>query len=145
MNNNEQELPDDIYREVVRLSSIGDEFDERGLPVEAITSWRQALALLPTPKRIWDASVWLNASIGDAFLQVGDWENACRAFREAENSGNGFSNAFVQFGLGVSFFELGDAFAAKEHLLRAYMLEGYDLFADADPKYLSLLIKEKLI
>ncbi|XUY27080.1 hypothetical protein RMR21_001500 [Agrobacterium sp. rho-8.1] len=145
MSKNQNELPDDIYQEVVRLSAIGDEHIELGSSTEAISAWQQALDLLPNPKRIWDASVWLNASIGDAFLQLNEFDSSLLSFREAESSSDGFSNAFVQFGLGASFYELGLTDEAKDHLLRAYMLEGEEIFGESDPKYLSFLVHEKLV
>ena len=145
MNNTPKEIPDEIYREVVRLSAIGDEHIELDAPTKAISAWRHALDLLPNPKRVWDASVWLNASIGDAFLQLEDFDNSLSSFREAEASVEGVSNAFVQFGIGVSLYELGRPDEAKDHLLRAYMLEGEEIFGESDPKYLSFLKREKLV
>ncbi|QYA08733.1 tetratricopeptide repeat protein [Agrobacterium larrymoorei] len=145
MNNPSNEIPDDIYREVVRLSAIGDEHIEIDSPTKAISAWQRALDLLPNPKRVWDASVWLNASIGDAFLQLEDFDSSLSYFREAEVSADGFSNAFVQLGIGVSLYELGNTEQAKEHLLRSYMLEGEQIFSESDMKYLSFLKNEKLI
>ncbi len=41
--------------------------------------------------------------------------------------------------LGQSAFEIGKMEEAREYLLRAYMLEGDDIFSDEDEKYLDCI------
>lgn len=140
-------LPDALYAELTALSAKGDDLLEDGRPDAAIEVWQQALALLPEPRRQWQASLWLNASIGDAERAKGDVEAALAAFEEAAASGaiEGQSNPFVHLGLGSCLIDLGRDEEATEPLLRAYMMEGEEIFAESDRRYLAHLRAKGLI
>ena len=139
------ELPNDIHDRVTDLSERGnallDDNDARG----AVALWQQALGLLPEPKAIWDAATWLYASIGDAERQSGNLEAALAAFRAAMASGDGQSNPFVQISLGTTLLDLGYIDEATDPLLRAYMLEGKEIFSDFGGPYLQFLRGRGLI
>ncbi|WP_103257491.1 tetratricopeptide repeat protein [Tabrizicola aquatica] len=82
-------LPDEIYAEVERLSARGNGLLEATDYQGAIEAWTTALTLLPEPRAIWDAAMWLHTSIGDAAYQAGDDETALAAFLEASRSAGG--------------------------------------------------------
>jgi hypothetical protein len=68
-----------------------------------------------------------------------DFVRAKEAFFDALNCPDGTANPFVLIRLGEVLFELGDMEGAKEYLLRAFMMEGSEIFEAEDPKYLEFL------
>lgn len=126
------ELPDDIYARVVALSDEGNDFFDADQPTEAMAKWQAALALLPQPRTNWEAATWLYASIGDACLQMNQPQDARDALLDALNCPDGMANPFIHFRLGQATARLSGMDAAVEHFLKAYMLDGEDIF-HADP------------
>ena len=57
----------------------------------------------------------------------------------ALNCPDALANPFVHIRLGQALYELGNTERAKEHLLRAYMLNGEDIFEGQDEKYFELI------
>lgn len=139
------ELPDDIYAQIQSLSERGNIAMDAGQPEEAIGYWQEALKLLPQPEAQWDAALWLHASIGDAQRSLGDLPAALSSFRQAERSADGYAHPFVQIGLGSTLYELDEKEAATEHLLRAYMMEGADIFEPDGAEYLQHLKRQGLV
>ncbi len=134
------ELRDDIYARVTSLSATANELMEEGKFAEAIKVFDQALLELPEPKASWEASMWLNASIGDAQFQLRNFAEAKEAMFDAINCLDGVANSFILLRLGEALFELGDRESAREYLLRAFMVAGDELFkADLDRPYLEFL------
>lgn len=147
VNNQDDELPDEIYEKVTALSEQGNVLLEAHRPADAIKVWQNALSLLPEPQHKWEAALWLHASIGEAERIIGNMQAALSAFQEAASSsdGEGVSNPFVLLGLGTCLFDLDRKKEAVDPLLRAYMLEGDYIFAESDPKYLQYLKEKELI
>lgn len=141
------ELPRDIYAEIKALSEAGNElFDQREYD-SAIEQWQQALDRVPAPRADLDATLWLCASIGDAHYQAGRHAQAAAYLLDAANAPGGTSNPFVLYRLGQCHARLGDIGRATDFLLRAYMLDGTDIF-DADPEgadFLKILESRGLI
>ena len=126
------QLPSTIQVEIDLLAEEGNAFSDRDDHEQAIARWRKALDMLPAPQADWEAALWLCASIGDAHFQLGQFESASDALHDALNAPDGNTNPFVLFRLGQSYLRLGEITKATEFLLRAYMLDGQDIF-DADP------------
>jgi len=145
MNDMPQELPDDVFDRITELSEQGNELLDDGEADAAILVWRSALQLLPEPQRLWEAAIWLHASIGDAQREKGDIDGALQSFQQAAASADGHANGFVQLGIGTCLFDLGREAESTDPLLRAYMAEGDDIFEESDPKYLDHLRRQKLI
>lgn len=124
------ELPDDIYEQIEILSEAGNEACDAGDYDTAIIQWRQALSLLPDPVDQWEAAMWLNASIADACYLSGDYPGAKNALHDALNGPDGNASSFVHYLLGKTLTKLDDS-TGVDALLKAYMLEGADIF-DAD-------------
>lgn len=125
------ELPDDIYEQIENLSEAGNECSDEDDFEGAIENWRQALALLPEPQQDWEAATWLYASLGDAYYQSADYGMAKDALFTALNCPDGQMNPFIHYMLGKALVRLDDETAIDE-LLRAYMLDGVDIFDDED-------------
>lgn len=138
-------LPDDIYDAIEQLSEDGNDLSDAGDEAGAARLWRQALALLPEPKAQWDAAVWLYASVGDAERSLGHLDEALTCFQAAVKSGDGSVNPFALISLGAKLADLGQTDAAIDPLLRAYMLEGRDIFTEFGGDYLDLLAQRGLL
>ncbi|MCL2871783.1 MAG: tetratricopeptide repeat protein [Betaproteobacteria bacterium] len=133
------ELPDAIYQRVTELSEKANEAIESGRPQNAIAPLEQALELLPSPQSDWEAWTWLNASLGQAYFDLQDFQLAKISFLDARSGPDGLANPYILLRLGECLFELGDHDAAKNFLTQAYMTEGVELFSDENPKYIAFL------
>lgn len=116
------------------------EMDEENYAAAA--EWfKKAYDLLPEPKEDWEATGYITASLGDALFSDGKFAEAkaqlliAYEFYSAEEN-----NPFVLLRLGEACFELGEEQTALEFLLKAYQMEGAQLFED-DKKYLKFLKK----
>ncbi|WP_182418831.1 tetratricopeptide repeat protein [Bartonella sp. HY038] len=141
----EDELPDDIYEEVENLSGQGQElFDNKQIDA-AIEKWQQALSLLPEPRQKWEASLWLYAALGDAYQSKGDHQEALSYFERGYQSAEGYLNPYILYSIGTNLYDLNRKDEATDYLLRAYMLEGDDIFDEDGEIYLNHLKEKKLI
>ena len=98
----------------------------------AIAVWQRALDLLPAPQSQWEQTVWLQASIGTAWRMGGEETRALEAFDAAYHAPDGHLNPFILVNLGALLIPR-DAEAATQLLLRAYMLEGEEIFEAEEP------------
>lgn len=140
------DLPDSIFEKVEALSEEGnvlleDDDNWRG----AVRVWESALGLLPEPKTQWEAALWLYASLGEAQRTGKDLSAAKDMLYSALNCPDGHMNPLVLLRLGQTLADLGDVKEGVEYLLRAYMLEGEEIFADDGAPYLKLLREKKLV
>lgn len=135
----EEELPEEIYQQIELLSEAGNALAEAENYDAALAKFGEALQLLPAPKHEWEASTWLHASIGDMQFFKGDYAAAANSFFDALNGPDAATIGFVQLRLGECLLELKQEEPALEHLLRAYMLEGAEIFAEEDSRYFDFL------
>ncbi|UXN09988.1 tetratricopeptide repeat protein [Bartonella sp. HY328] len=141
----DDELPDDIYEEVENLSEQGEElFDNKQIDA-AIKTWQQALNLLPKPQQKWAASLWLYAALGDAYQSKGDYQEALSYFERGYQSAEGYLNPYILYSIGTNLYDLNRRDEATDYLLRAYMLEGDEIFDEDGEIYLNYLKEQKLI
>ena len=141
------ELPDDIYEQIETLSDAGNDCIDDGDFDGAIENWRQALGLLPEPASQWEAATWLYASLGDAYYQSANYEMAKDALYSALNGHDAQANPFIHYMLGKTLLRLDDD-RAIDSLLRAYMLDGVDIFdsdEDEGPDCLQMLEDRGLV
>lgn len=133
------ELDDEIFEKIQHLADEGNDLMDEEDYDSAVNKFNEALNLLPEPRGDWEASTWLYASVGDAHFFKTDYAAAAEAFYQAFQSPNGMINPFVLLRLGQSLLETGDEPNATEYLLRAYMVEGRDIFDEENPKYFQFL------
>lgn len=134
------ELDNQTYAEIQRLSEKGEaEFEYEGGERKAITFWRQALNLVPEPHSDWEASLWLHTHIGDAQAELGQIDEALESYRKAYEAPDGHTNPYLLLQMGKLLHDRGDTDQAADMLLRAYMMEGEELFEDGDEDYLQAL------
>ena len=140
----DEELPEEIYKNVTDLSEQGNAHSDSERYQEALQQWHSALDLLPDPKSKWTAATWLHASIGEAYWRLEQMKDAKAAFENAYRCADGYINAFVLFYLGACLFELDQKEKSTDYLLRAYMLDGETMFEDENPEYLEHLKNQNL-
>lgn len=141
-------LPKKTADEIDALSESGNVLADSDDFEGAISKWKAALQLLPEPRSDWDAYAWLMASIGDAQYQLSRWNDARDSFLDALNAEDGRGNPFVHYRLGQCLIATGDEQKGLESLLKAYMLDGEDIFDADEPdgsEYLQKLRDAKLI
>lgn len=132
-------LDDAVHDEITRLSKLGDQFASRGQFPQALAEYWKAFDLIPEPKTDWNASTWLLAAIGDANFLGDDFEAGRDNLAYAMHCPNAIGNPFIHLRLGQCQFELGILDRAADELVRAYAIEGEEIFADDDPKYFEFL------
>ncbi len=121
------------------LSEQGnEEMDNENYP-EAIEYFNKALEVIPEPKDDWEASGWLYASIGDAYFCMEKYADALDALHKAYDIyGTEDMNPFILLRLGQCYYHRQDKKNSLDFLLRAYMMEGEEIFEDAE-EYLDYL------
>lgn len=133
------ELDNDLYEKILKLSNEGNDFIEKGYIDDAIDRYKKAFELIPQPKEKWEASEWLLVALGDACFINKDYESALNYLFDSLKCPNALENPFINLRLGETFFELGNLYKAKEHLLQAYMYEGIEIFNGENEKYFDLI------
>ena len=124
---------------IEELSEEGNVLAEKNDFDGAIKKYEQALTIVPQPKNEQEASLWLYASIGDMYFLKEEYETSAENFYNALNCPDGQVNGFVHLRLGEDLFELEQKDEALDHLLKAYMLEGKEIFDGEDEKYFEFL------
>ncbi|MDE6499238.1 MAG: tetratricopeptide repeat protein [Rikenella sp.] len=132
------ELSEQIDKQIEKLSEQGNRAMDKENYEKAIDLFQQALALLPEPKEEWEAYSWLRVSIGDAYFMLEDYVKSEENFRMGYVAGELLDNPFVLLRLGQNYVELEQEERAVEYLLKAYMLEGEDIFEEEE-EYLEWL------
>lgn len=136
-------LTEDVIDQIESLSESGNEYFDDEEYQEAIHVWKEALALIPEPQNIFSETLWLETSIGDAYFMQGDHKNAIPHFLNSKRNieENAYANPFIMLRIGQLYFESGDFENAKEYLLRAYLLDGIEIFEGSKEKYFEFLQK----
>lgn len=137
----EDKIPKELEIKLDRLAEEGNKYFDDDEYDKALEIWKKALALIPEPKQSFSETVWFLTSIGDVYFAQRKCEESFKIFEDAKNnlSGEGYNNPFVMLRLGQSAYEIGDKNTAIEYLLRAYMLEGTEIFEEDDDKYFEFL------
>ena len=139
------ELTQERSERLDELAEAGNAFCDTEEYEKALEVWETALKLIPEPRNAYGESMWFEASIGYLYFLWEEYETALGYFDRARGnlSGQGYGNPFVMLMLGETCLELGDESNAVEYLLRAYMLEGPEVFEGENEKYFDFL-KERV-
>lgn len=137
------EMDDTLYEQIQALCAQGEELLDEGDTDAAMSRYKAALELVPAPKTDWEASTWIYTAMGDTLFMLGDFKQAQDHLFDAYNCPGGIENPFVCLRLGESLFENDNKEKAVEYLMRAYMLEGSEIFEEEEEKYFAL-IKNKI-
>lgn len=136
-----QARSDGDSEQIDELSEKGSEYFEEENYTEAIKVWQRALSIIPDPQNAYAESLWLETSIGDAYFLLVDYKKALAHLQNAKSNieTNAYENPFIMLRLGQALFENNLNEDAKEYLLRAYMVEGEEIFQSEDDKYFDFL------
>lgn len=137
----EEDISEQLQFELDKLAEKGNKYFDTKEYDKALEIWEKTLKLIPEPKKNFRETVWFLTSIGDIYYMQGKYEEAFNKFEDAKNnlSGEGINNPFILLRLGQSALELRKNDLATENLLRAYMLEGKEIFEEDDKKYFEFL------
>ena len=134
-----KEIEDKIHEEIKSLSQSGDALAEAEDYTQALVQYWSAFDLIPEPKNEWEATTWVLAAIGDANFLSKDYQAGIDNLSNAMYCPNAIGNPFLHLRLGQCLFEMEFLDQAADELIRAYVLEGEELFSEDDPKYLDFL------
>lgn len=134
-----KEIEDKIHEEIKSLSQSGDALAEAEDYAQALVQYWSAFDLIPEPKNEWEATTWVLAAIGDANFLSKDYQAGIDNLSNAMYCPNAIGNPFLHLRLGQCLFEMEFLDQAADELIRAYALEGEELFSEDDPKYLDFL------
>ena len=125
-----EEITPAIKAKLDEFAEKGNQFEEGERYEEAIQVWEEGLNLIPEPQQYYSETIWFLAAIGDVYYKKGMYPQAHKCFDKARGnlSGDGYGNPFIMLRLGECCLEIGDEKNALEYLLRAYMMEGKEIF-----------------
>lgn len=128
-NDGEEELPPELGKKLEELYEKGSRLEREERYEEALQAWQEGYALIPAASRLdMEATNQFLAAIGDIyFLRKGMYQKAYECFDAARGYG-GYGNPFIMLRLGECCLELGDEKNAAEYLMRAWMMEGEEIF-----------------
>lgn len=131
---------------VQELVDQANELDDDDRYAESEPLLLEALRLIPDPKAESGLSLQIYGALGDDYWSQGNYVAAENALRMAQQCAGGLQNPFIWMRLGQTLFDQhGATDQAVDALLSAYMLDGAEVFATEDPKYLGLLKQRGLV
>ena len=124
------EITPEIKEKLDELAERGNQLEKEEQYEEAILVWEGGLKLIPEPQQFYSETIWFLAAIGDVYFKKELYAKAHGYFDKARGnvSGEGYGNPFIMLRLGECSLEIGDEKNAIEYLLRAYMMEGREIF-----------------
>ena len=134
-----EELSEKLYEAITNLLDEGDELVERGKYKEAIAYYEEAMNRLPEPTEDWTLFDTIAICIGDSYYEMGEYIVADRFYTMSLTRGSGIENPYVWYVKGRNLIKLGNKEEAIDALMRAYMLDGTDVFDTDDGEFLSYI------
>ena len=134
-----EELSEKLYEAITNLLDEGDELVERCKYKEAIAYYEEAMNRLPEPKEDWTLFDTIAICIGDSYYEMGEYIVADRFYTMSLTRGSGIENPYVWYVKGRNLIKLGNKEEAIDALMRAYMLDGTDVFDTDDGEFLSYI------
>lgn len=145
MSQDRAEIPEKTHNKILKLCAGGDDLAGRGEYSAAVEEYNKAWSLIPEPKDQWHASTWILAALIDAYFLAGRNDYALDALQYVMTCPDAIGNPFIHLRFGEVLFELGEKDAAANELIRAYAIEGEEIFATEDPKYFEFLKTRAII
>ena len=134
-----EELSEKLYEAITNLLDEGDELVERGKYQEAIAYYEEAMNRLPEPKEDWTLFDTIAICIGDSYYEMGEYIVADRFYTMSLTRGSGIENPYVWYVKGRNLIKLDNKEEGVDALMRAYMLDGTDVFDTDDGEFLSYI------
>ncbi len=97
---------------------------------EAIQLWEEALYLIPDPKNVYLETAWFSVAIGDIYIVKKMYSKALEYFKKVFDILHEeiYQDAFTMRSMGEIYCEMGDEKCSTKYLLKAYLLEGEEIF-----------------
>ena len=133
------ELDEATFQALTAHSDEGNRWCDEAQYARALPHYQKALQLIPRPLEDWEASTWVLTAIADCLFLMGEHAQAAVHLKQVLGCPGAWGNAFIHLRLGQTALKLGQEDLAKEHLARAYMGGGGELFEDEAPEYLHFL------
>ena len=131
------ELSDELYNAIVHEMKEGDSAFEKDFFNSALKHYEYAEDLIPNPHTDWEIALHVYVALGDCYFNLENYESANYCYNRALLCPDGIGCGYVWLGLGESLYELNRLEEAKDALMRAYILEGEDIFEDE--KYFDII------
>jgi len=133
-----ENLTHKVHKVVKKYCAKGDKLADKKKFVKAQECYSKAWDALPEPKLKWDASNWILAAQMDAAFLSHDIALSRHYLRIMQNMNENIGNPFFHLRNGQCYFLEGNEDAAANELIRAYALEGPEMFGE-NQKYLEFL------
>ena len=130
-----KELDPATHQRIADLAEEGNALADAGDFEGALSAFRAAVSLIPSPIHDWEAATWLFTAIGDVLFLKGAFAESQYYLEQALRCPDAVGNPFIHLRLGQACFELGDMDCAGDQLARAYMTGGDEIFHEEAPKY----------
>lgn len=129
ISDSKREMPPELEEKLESLYEKGNRLEQEERYEEALQAWQEGYALIPAGSRPdLEAACQFLAAMGDVyFLRKGMYQEAYECFDTARGYG-GYGSPFIMLRLGECCLELGDEKNAAEYLMRAWMMEGEEIF-----------------
>lgn len=135
------ELSEELAERIQVLRERGEDLFDDGKFRKAIRIWTEALALVPEPRNLYEETFLLEMSLGDGYYMLNNFRRSLVHLYNAKGNieTNAYEDPFLMLRIGQVFFELEQDKEAKEFLIRAYVLEGPDIFSGEEDKYFKFM------
>lgn len=133
------ELEKDVHDKIMKLYKQGEKNEEKCEYEKAFNKYEKAFQMIPEDIEEYDISSLILVSMGDIRFLQGNYSDAKNYYFDAMNYTSGISNPYILFNLGKCFYLQSDFERAKEYFIRAYMMDGMNLFCDENNKYFQLI------
>lgn len=127
-----------LHQEIVALTNEGEVLFEEEKYQLAIEKYLMAFDKLPDPYAEYEASSWILTAVGDSYFLLEAFQEALTNFKHAESCAGG-ENPFIWMRIGQCYLELENNETARAYLMRAYALEGEEIFSEDASKYLAAI------
>ena len=131
----DETLPDSLFQTICQRLDKGDEAVAEERYEDAIAAYQSAIDILPEPKSDWDIFTTLVTSLGDTYYETRQYTIADSYYATALRDGNGIENPYVWYANGRNLIRMGETKAAQDSLMRAYMLDGDEIFTTDDDEF----------
>lgn len=134
-----EKISNETYESIMRELELGDIAAKNNFFWSALKHYKNALSCIPIPKTDWEITLHVYVALADCYFNLGDYVLANSCYNNALLCPDATGYGYVWLGLGQTLYELGKIEEAKDALMRAYMLEGEEIFENEDKKYFDVI------
>lgn len=135
-------LDPELFQQIRSLCEHAGNLVQMGEDEFAISKYYEALILVPDPKSDYSISTFIYTALGEEYFTMKDYAEAGKCFMKAYKCPGGENIGQINFRIGQCLEECGERKMAQDFLCQAYLLDGDELFARANPKYYKIIRSE---